>query len=238
VPEFMNQPSQWFRSAILVAGVACAANLLAQNTNLQQVLAQMDASTTKFQSTQADISVDLYTAVVDEHRTQTGTTAFLRAGGATEMSTRILTDNGQAAETDLLYKNGELDMYQPAIKQETIISAGANRGEYDSMLTTGFGAGSKDLNAAWTISFQGMETIDGVQTAKLDLVPKDEKIRDNFSHFTIWVDPSRDISLKQAFFQPSGDSRTVTYSNIRYNKPLSEKTFTLHVASGTQVTHR
>jgi outer membrane lipoprotein-sorting protein len=106
------------------------------------------------------------------------------------------------------------------------------------MLTTGFGAGSKDLNAAWTITFQGMETIDGVQTAKLDLVPKDEKIRDNFSHFTIWVDPSRDISLKQAFFQPSGDSRTVTYSNIRYNKPLSEKTFALHVASGTQVTRR
>lgn len=234
----MNQPTQWFRLAVLVAGVACAASLPAQTPNLQQVLAQMDASAAKFQSTQADISVDLYTAVVDEHRTQTGTTAFLHTGGVTEMSTRILTDNGQPAETDLLYKNGELDMYQPAIRQETIISAGANRGEYDSMLTTGFGAGSKDLNAAWTITFQGMESIDGVQTAKLDLVPKDEKIRDNFSHFTIWVDPSRDISLKQAFFQPSGDSRTVTYSNIRYNKPLSEKTFALHVASGTQVTRR
>jgi outer membrane lipoprotein-sorting protein len=234
----MKQPSQWIRSAVLVAAIACAANLPAQNASLQQVLAQMDASSAKFQSTQADISVDIYTAVVEEHRTQTGTTAFLRAGGATEMSTRILTDNGQPAETDLLYKNGELDMVQPAIKQETIISAGANRGEYDSMLTTGFGAGSKELNASWTITLQGMETVDGVQTARLDLVPKDEKIRSNFSHFTIWVDPTRDISLKQAFFQPSGDSRTVTYSNIRYNKSLPEKMFTLKVPSGTQVTRR
>ncbi len=234
----MKSISQWIRSSVLLAGVVCAASLHAQNPTLQQVLAQMDTSSARFHSTEADISVDLYTAVVQEHRTQTGTTAFLRIGDATEMSTRILTDNGQPAETDLLYKNGELDMYQPAIKQETIMSAGANRGEYDSMLTTGFGAGSKELNASWTITFQGMETIDGVVTAKLDLVPKDDKIRENFSHFTIWVDPTRDISLKQAFFQPSGDSRTVTYSNIRYNKPLPEKIFTLKVASGTQVTHR
>jgi outer membrane lipoprotein-sorting protein len=212
-----------------------AAAAIAQDANLDKVLSQMDASSTKFQDMQADITADLYTAVVQDHEMQTGKTAFRRIGGSLEMITKILTDNGQPAERDILYKNGELDFYQPALKQETIFTSGANRGEYDSLLATGFGATSRDLSATWTVSFQGMETVDGVQTAKLDLVPKQANIRNSVSHITIWLDPARDISLKQVMYQPTGDSRTVTYSNIRYNNHPSASLFTLKLASGTQV---
>jgi outer membrane lipoprotein-sorting protein len=212
-----------------------AAAAIAQDANLDKVLSQMDASSTKFQDMQADITADLYTAVVQDHEMQTGKTAFRRIGGSLEMITKILTDNGQPAERDILYKNGELDFYQPALKQETIFTSGANRGEYDSLLATGFGATSRDLSATWTVSFQGMETVDGVQTAKLDLLPKQANIRNSVSHITIWLDPARDISLKQVMYQPTGDSRTVTYSNIRYNNHPSASLFTLKLASGTQV---
>lgn len=205
--------------------------------DLQSVMNQMNASASKFQDLQAEISVDQYTAVVQEHQMQTGTTAFRRAGGSLEMVTHLTASNGAAA-SDLLYKNGELDVYQPAAKTETILAAGANRGEYDSMLATGFGATSKDLNASWDVTFQGMEAVDGVQTAKLDLVPKDQNIRSNFSHVIIWVDLSRDISLKQSMVQPDGDSRTVNYTNIGYNKRLSSSLFELKIPKGTQVTRR
>lgn len=205
--------------------------------DLQSVMNQMNASAPKFQDIQADISVDQYTAVVQEHQTQTGTSAFRRVGNSLEMVTHLKGSNGAAA-SDLLYKNGELDLYQPAAKTETILSAGANRGEYDSMLATGFGATSKDLESAWNVTFQGMESVGGIQTAKLDLVPKDQNIRNNFSHVIIWVDLSRDISLKQQMVQPTGDSRTVTYSNVRYNKHPSSSLFQLKIPKGTQVTRR
>lgn len=205
--------------------------------DLQSVMNQMNASAPKFQDIQADISVDQYTAVVQEHQTQTGTSAFRRVGNSLEMVTHLKGSNGAAA-SDLLYKNGELDLYQPAAKTETILSAGANRGEYDSMLATGFGATSKDLESAWNVTFQGMESVGGIQTAKLDLVPKDQNIRNNFSHVVIWVDLTRDISLKQQMVQPTGDSRTVTYSNIRYNKHPSSSLFQLKIPKGTQVTRR
>lgn len=205
--------------------------------NLQAVMSQMDAAAPKFQDAEADISVDLYTALVQEHRTQSGTSAFRRAGGAMEMVMHLAAAADQP-ETDLLYRNGELDVYQPAQKQETILSAGANRGEYDSMLATGFGATSKDLDEAWAVTFQGMESVGDVQAAKLDLVPKDQSIRNNFSHFIIWVDLARDISLKQVMVQPDGDTRTATYTNIRYNQHPAAKMFTLKVPGGTQVTHR
>jgi outer membrane lipoprotein-sorting protein len=212
-----------------------AAVAFPQDANLEKVMSQMDASSAKFQDMEADITADLFTVVVQEHEIQTGKTAFRRAGGSLEMITKILTDNGQPSERDILYKNGELDFYQPALKQETIFSSGANRGEFDSLLATGFGATSKDLSSTWTVSLLGMETMDGVQTAKLDLVPKQANIRNNVSHITIWLDPSRDISLKQVMYQPTGDSRTVTYSNIRYNTHPPASLFTLKIASGTQV---
>jgi outer membrane lipoprotein-sorting protein len=223
-------------SAALVLFAARAA--MPQDANLEKVLAQMDASSAKFQDVQADITADLFTAVVQDHEMQTGKTAFRRVGGSMEMATKIETDNGQPSERDLLYRNGELDFYQPSLKQETIFAAGANRGEFDSLLATGFGASGKDLASAWNVSFQGMEAVNGTQAAKLDLVPKQDNIRNNVSHITIWVDLARDISLKQVMFQPSGDTRTVTYSNIRYNSHLPGSLFALKVASGTQVQRR
>lgn len=226
--------NQTFR---LFAALAVAAPLaaFAQAPNVQTVLSQMDASAAKFQDVQADITVDLFTQVVQEHEIQKGTTAFRRVNGQLEMATKIETDNGDPAERDLLYKNGELDFYQPALKQETIFSAGKNRAEYDSLLATGFGATGKSLSSAWDVKLLGMEPVGGVQTAKLDLVPKQDNIRNNVSHITIWVDLNRDISLRQIMYQPSGDTRTVTYSNIRYNSSVPASLFALHVAPGTQV---
>ena len=208
----------------------------AQDANLQKIYTQMDASAAKFQDVQADISVDNFTAVVQDHQIQNGSTAFRRAGSSIEMAMTL--DKGQPGERDILYKNGQLDYYQPGAKQETIFSAGANRSEYDSLLATGFGATSKDLNAGWDVTYQGMEAIDGTQAAKLDLVPRLANIRNSISKLTIWVDLARDISLKQVMMQPDGDSRTVSYSNIRYNTHLPTSLFALKVAGGTQVQHR
>lgn len=227
----------WPAVAILGCLVLAAGTAQAQQPSLASVLQRMDASAPKFQDVQAQISVDNYTAVVQEHETQTGTTAFRRAGGAMEMVMHLKTADGRPY-ADLLYRNGQLDYYNPLQKQETIFSAGANKQEYDAMLATGFGATGKQLSAAWTVTFEGMENVGGISTAKLDLVSKDAKVRENFSHVTIWVDLSRDISLKQVMMQPSGDSRTMTYSDIRYNTRLSDKMFTLKVPGGTQVQRR
>jgi outer membrane lipoprotein-sorting protein len=202
---------------------------MAQNAELQRVLAEMDTASAKFQSAQADFVWDQYTAVVQSHDYQKGTIAFRRVGNATEMVAHVKTENDQPAQKDVLYKGGELDFYQPALKQETILNAGANVERY---LTLGFGGSGKDLAANWNIAYQGNETIDGVETTKLDLTPK-QGGNNQFTHITVWVDSKRGISLKQIVFQDSGDSRTAVYSNIKMNS-VPASTFTLQVAPGTQ----
>lgn len=205
---------------------------LGQNADLQKVLSQMDAASAHFQSARADFSADSYTAVVDSHSIQKGTISFRRAGGAVEMMMHVKTEDGQPSEKMVLYKNSQLDYYQPAVKQETILKGGSN---YDRYFSLGFGGSGKALAADWNIKYEGMEPVNGTETAKLDLTPKTPS--DQFTHITIWVDAKRAVSLRQEVFQSSGDTRTATYSNIKMNgAPAS--TFELHVAPGTQVQTR
>ena len=204
--------------------------LPAQNADLQKVLAEMDVASARFRSAEADFVWDQYTAVVDSHDYQKGTIAFRRKGNSTEMIARVKTENGQPAPKDVLYKGGELDFYQPALKQDTIFKAGGNIERY---LTLGFGGSGKELADTWNVAYQGKEIIDGVETAKLDLTPKQPGGNNQFTHITIWVDPKRAISLKQQVFQDTGDWRTAIYSNIKLNT-VPSSAFALELAPGTQ----
>ena len=193
----------------------------AQNCDATKVLAQMDAASAKFQSTQADFKWDVLQSVVNEHDVQSGTIYFERHGSSTSMAAYIK----QPAEKTVFYDGSTLTLLQPEIKQETLFSAGSNRGQYESFLTLGFGGSGKDLESNWTISCLGMESIDGTQTAKLDLKPKQQAVANTFSHVTVWIDPARSLSLKQIFYEPSGDNRTATYTNIKYNAKIPAEMF-------------
>jgi outer membrane lipoprotein-sorting protein len=220
--------------ALLCLGwlIMLPAGVQAQTATLEQVLAQLDTAATKFLSAQADFAWDQYTAVVQESDVQTGTISFERKKSVS-MVAELKQDNGKPAPKTVLYNLGQVQLYEPSIKQLTIMKAGGNRGQWESFLTLGFGGSGADLQKNWTVSLQGTEKIDGVSVAKLDLVPREQKVLDMFAHVTIWVDPTRSLSYKQVFYQPSGDKRTATYTNIRYNVPLPASIFQIKPLPGT-----
>ena len=220
---------------VMVLSVALAPfAAFGQSGDLKSVLSQMDTASHSFKSAQADFEWDQYQRVINDKDVQKGSISFLRKGTDTQMAARITQFNGSSDDRELVYKDGQLQFYQPKIKQITIFSAGANRSQYESFLTLGFGGSGSDLDKNWVVTYQGNDTIDGVKTAKLDLVPREASVKQTFTHVTIWVDPTRAISLKQQFFEPSGDYRLATYSNIRYNAPVAADVFTIKPASGTQ----
>jgi outer membrane lipoprotein-sorting protein len=205
----------------------------AGDADLQKVITELNGAAAKFVSAQADFAWDQFTAVVQEHETQTGTIYFERKKGVTLMAADIKQDNGKDAPKTVVYNGTELNLYEPTIKQLTTVKAGANHGQFESFLTLGFGGSGTDLEKNWKVSLLGMENMDGVSVAKLDLVPKEQKVLDLFTHVTIWVEPSRGINHKQIFYQPSGDLRTTTYKNIRYNSPVPADVFQIKPAPGT-----
>ena len=228
-------------AGLLAGALCCLPTAHAQqkpNAALHSVLAQMDAAAQNFRSAQADFQWDQYERVVDNTDTQTGTIDFLRSGETTEMAAHVKQFNGQPDAKEVVYKDGVLEFYQPAIDQMTVLHAGKNQQRFESFLTLGFGGSGSALEKSWEISDQGKEVIDGVQTVKLDLVGKQASVRSMFTHITVWIDPARAISLKQQFFEPSGDVRTAFYRNIRYNKRVAASVFRIKTGAKTNIVQK
>jgi outer membrane lipoprotein-sorting protein len=205
------------------------------STDLEKVISQLNSAAAKFQNAQADFTWDQFTAAVQDHDLQTGTIYFERKKTFTEVLADLKQENGKDAPKKVLYDGAEAKFYEPAIKQVTRIRAGDNRAQWESFLTLGFGGSGTSLQTNWKVSLQGTETMDDVTVLKLDLVPVQPNVANMFSHVTIWVDPNRGISHKQVFYQPSGDLRTATYKNIRYNSALPKDVFDLKLPSGVSV---
>jgi outer membrane lipoprotein-sorting protein len=225
-----------FAAAALFAIPAHAAS-----PELDKVLRQLDVASAGFHSAQAEFKWDQYTKVVDSTDTQTGTVSFKRTGVTTMMTAQVRTLNGADDSKTVVFDGKTLQLYQPRIKQITQFSAAKNKNQYESFLTLGFGGSGKDLEANWTITYAGTETLkDGstpVQTVHLDLVSKQESVRNMFSKISIWVDPTRGVSLKQVFTEPTGDARTAYYYGIKTNIGIDPKTFVLDT-KGIQVIQR
>lgn len=206
--------------------------------DLNTVLHQMDQASARFKSAEADFRWDIYERVVKETTTQNGSIYFLKNGSTLQMGAQIKPPSAKFIE----YKNGSLQLFDPGSDHLTLLSAGNNQAQYESFLTLGFGGSGSELSKAWTITDLGTEPIsDGskmVTTTKLDLVSKDPNVRNMFTHITIWVDPTRAISLKQQFFMPSEDQRTTYFTNIRYNQPVNTKPFAIKTDKKTTVDRR
>jgi outer membrane lipoprotein-sorting protein len=226
----------WCAAAMfLCAGMARAQ---ASSGDLNKVLAQLDASAAKFRSAKADFQWDQFERVVSSTDTQTGTIYFLGSGANARVALDIETADGQPAKKTVVYSGGVLQFFQPQIDQMTVVHAGEKQGQWESYLTLGFGGSGSDLKKSWDITYQGMEMIDGVQTAKLDLVSKEAGVRANFSHITIWVDPTRAVLLKQILYETSGDTKTSYFRNIQYNAKISPSVFKIKTDSKTQVVQK
>lgn len=195
-------------------------------TSLDSVLKQMDTAAAQFRNAEADFKADNYEKVVNETDTQTGKIYFRRTGkGEMQMASQIQSPD----EKEVVYADGKIRVYQPKIAQVNEYDAGKNRSEIESFMVLGFGGGGRELQQQFDIQLAGDEDVGGIKTVKLDLSPKDPKVKNMFDHIVMWVDPARAISLKQQFFEPSGNYRLTYYSNIRVNIKIPDDIFKLHI---------
>ena len=197
---------------------------------LDSVLQTMDAAAAHFQTAQADFVWDQYQKVVDETDTQKGTVYYRRSGREIEM----MADIKEPDRKFVLYKDGKLQVYQPKIEQVMEYTAGTNHEEIESFLVLGFGGSGQDLKKAFDVSYQGEETVANIPTAKLQLIPKSEKIRSNFPQIILWIDLSRGISIQQKFMQGQGDDRLAKYSAVNLHAKISNDVFRLKTTGKTK----
>jgi outer membrane lipoprotein-sorting protein len=202
-----------------------------QAADLDGVLKTMDTAAANFRTTQADFEWDRYEKVINEvDDIQSGTIYFRRNGKEIVMKADIKKPDTKF----VLFSGGKIQMYQPKPDQVTIYDAGKNRADIESYFVLGFGGSGQDLVKSFGVTYQGPETINGVATARLQLVPKSAKVRNTFKEIILWIDLQRGISVQQQFFEPQGDYRLAKYANIRINEKIPTDVFQLKTTSKTQ----
>ena len=218
-------------AVLLLAVSAWAQQAPAQPEALERVLSQMDKTAAAFRTTEATFVWNQYQRVVDESDKQEGKVYFRRSGKETQMAADITSPDKKY----VLFADSKVEIYQPKIDQVTSYNTGKNREAFESFLVLGFGGGGHDMLKSFDVKYLGDEKLDGVETAKLDLVPKSEKVRNNFQHIVLWIDPERGVSVQQQLFEPSGDYRLAKYSEIKINEKIADTVFKLKTTNKTKV---
>lgn len=204
--------------------------------DLKSVLAKLDAAAPNFHSASADFEYDIaVTDPVPETDVQKGSIYYMRKGKGFESGVHINEIDGKPVPKVIVFSGGVLKMYDKLPDQVTTFK---KAGKYESYLALGFGASGKDLTDKFSVKYLGSETINEVKTEKLELIAKDPDVLKYFPRITIWIDPSRSVSLKQVFDEGQGESRTATYSNIKLNQSLPADAFTFKTDNKTQYINR
>jgi outer membrane lipoprotein-sorting protein len=211
------------------------------NPKLEAALKAMDAASAKFQTVQANFEWDRYEKVIDEvDDIQLGSIYYRRAGKDIEMKADIKTAGPDPNKLKpepkfVLFNQGKVQMYLPKPDQVTVYDVGKNRTEFEAYLVLGFGGSGQELVKAFDVTYQGEEKIEGVNTAKLQLIPKSERVRNTFAKIVLWIDLDRGISVQQQFFEPDQNYKLAKYSSIRLNEKIPGEVFKLNTTGKTQI---
>jgi len=214
-----------------VAWLLCCATA-APAQNLESVLTSMDNAAANFRTAQCDFVWDQYQRVVEDHEYQKGTMYFRRQGNDVQMAANIASPEKKY----VLFTGDLVSVYEPVIDHLTQYNPGKNKADFQSFLVLGFGGRGHDLEKSFDVNYAGMEQVQGVNAARLDLTPKSQRVRNMFQTITLWIDPALGVSVQQKFQEPvSGDYRLAKYSNIQLNKKIPGDVFKLKTTGHTKV---
>ena len=208
--------------------------------SLDVVLRKMDSVAANFRSAQAEFEWQTYQRAIDEIvDVQTGNIYYRRVGKDTEMMAVVKKAGESAASLKpepkyVLFSEGKVRMYEPKIEQLTVYDLGKEKADLESYVVLGFGGSGQDLQKTFEVSYQGTENINGVNAAKLELIPKSERVKRNYNRMVLWIDPDKGVAVQQQFFTPQGDYRLCKYSPPKLNEKIPDDVFRIKTTSKTK----
>ncbi len=225
-----------FVAALLAATMLPARAAFAAG-NLKATLAKLDAASANFHTATADFEFDsVQTDPVPDKDVQKGVVYYKRSGSAFQMGVHINDVNGQKVPKVIVCcQGGAVKLYEEKLNQVTTLG---KLSQYDSWFMLGFGASGKDLAEKWEITDDGPEMVSGVNTEKLEMIPKDPAVKRNIPKVTLWMDLERGVSIKQLFDEGPGQYRVALYSNIKMNRSQPSDAFSIKTNKQTTFVSR
>lgn len=208
---------------------------------LDAVLKKMDDVAANFTTAQANFEWQTYQKVIDEIvDVEKGVIYYRKSSKQVEMMAEVKQGGASASSLKpepkfVLLSGGEIRLYEPKVDRVTEVDLGKNQSEFESYIVLGFGASGQDLQRSFEVTYLGPETIDNVKTAKLQLIPRSEKVKKTYDRILLWIDLDRGVSVQQQLFQPQGDYRLNQYSQIKLHEKIPDDVFKLKTTGKTQI---
>ncbi len=203
----------------------------AQSQDVNAILARMDQAAPAFRGMSADVQMKTFTAIIGDTTVENGTLKMQRLKN--EGVRAVLDFSGQTDAREIAFLGKIVRIYYPNLKTYQDYDVGKNTDVLNQFLLLGFGSSGKELSQSYDITPDGSEKIAGRDTTKLLLVPKEQKVKEHLSKIEIWIPDNASYPVQQQFFEPSGNYRIVTYTNIKINPPM-KGTLELKLPSGAK----
>ena len=194
---------------------------------LDSVLKNLDDHAGSFKSLSADVQRTKVTVVVNDKSTDNGT--ILVHGD------KMLLEMNPPDQRTVLRTGDSLFVYTPGLKRVEEYNLGKNRALVDEFMLLGFGTRGSQLRESYDVTLAGEPSLDDKRTVELELMPKSQGVKNQFSKIEIWYDPSTWLPVQQQFFETgSGDYSLVHYSNVVKNPQIPDSKFKPHWPKGTE----
>jgi outer membrane lipoprotein-sorting protein len=201
----------------LAVGLVVCLTLLRADS-LPSILARMDKVAPDFHGLTANIVMDTYQKILDSHTPESGTLRMQRTPKGEVRA--IIEFKGADSARTIAFQGKIIRIYYPNLNTYQDVSLGADAAVVNQYLLLGFGSSGKELAQNYDITDEGSDTVAGQAAIKLLLVPKDSKVAQRLPKVEIWIPGDGANPIQQKFYDPSGNYRLVTYSDVQLNPPI------------------
>ena len=201
---------------MLCALLAGAMNLAAESTDV--ILARMNEVAAAFKGMSANVAMTTYTKVIDDKEVETGTLKMQRIPG--KPTRALLSVSGESDSHVVFLADNLVRLYTPKAKLIKDYNIGKSGELVDQFLLLGCGSPGKELEQNYQINNAGTEKIAGQETTHLVLLPRSNQVKEKIAKVEVWIPVGKACPDQQQFFEPNGNYRITTYSDLVINPPM------------------
>jgi|SRR5581483_673390 len=220
---------------LLPVSVLCLLLPLAASAaeSLSDVLARMDQAAKTFKSMTSQVTYVTHTDVLNENDTETGSVTMKKVQPG-EVQGKV--DFTSPDRKIITIEKRRVQEYLPKINTLQIFDLAKYGEQLDNFLRLGFGTSGTELAMTYDVSVLGTAQLGGQNVERLQLVPKDARMRrDYVQKVELWIPLQGDpYPLQEKIFEPSGDYRLATYANLKINPVLPPDALELKLPPGVK----
>jgi outer membrane lipoprotein-sorting protein len=217
------------RTVLFCSALAAVYSLPAPGQTAAAVLGRLDSTSSGFKSATANIERITHTAIINESLTETGSLRMLRNKGAVQLYLEFTKPDAKT----YAFRDRKAEVYFPKIQTVQEYDVGKQKGLVEQFILLGFGTSGKELAKNYEVKFIAEEPVGAHKASRLELTPKAAKTREYFTKVELWIN-GEGRTVRQRFYQPSGDTTTVTYSNLVWNPALTPDSLSLKLPPGVK----